>query len=49
VSETQQRDVIDAVRRINVMAFESPRSEIASRISQYETAARMAGERAAGH
>ena len=42
VSLTQQRDVIDAVGRINEVAFESLHDpEIASRISQYETAARM--------
>jgi len=42
VSPPQQRDVIDAVRRINEVAFDSLHDpEIASRINQYETAARM--------
>lgn len=42
VRPEQQRDVIDAVRRINEIDFASLRDpEIAARISQYETAARM--------
>lgn len=42
VSESQQRDVIAAVRHLNEMAIESRHdSEISARISQYETAARM--------
>jgi hypothetical protein len=42
VSAEQQRDVIDAVRRLNELAIASHGDpEIATRISQYETAARM--------
>jgi hypothetical protein len=42
ISAAQQRDVIDAVRRLDEMAIDARSdSEIASRISQYETAARM--------
>ena len=42
VTEEEQREVIDAVRTINELALESRHNpEIAARITQYETAARM--------